>query len=192
MRIRPPRIGAWLLAPLLPGGTGHPLLGDLEEEFTTEAVPSLGASAARRWYLRECLLAAGPLLSTGLAPRGAAMLASLLLVALPLVVMEVTRGFVLSQIPLKDGRAYGGDFLCLQLVAVAVLCAGVARLVRASLSRDAAPAGGIVLFIVASALAPLTAVGPSRPAGFWAFALPVVVFSAAVGSLNSRRQNALL
>ncbi len=192
MRIRPPRIGAWLLGPLLPGGTGHPLLGHLEEEFTTEAVPRLGASAARRRYLWECLMAAGPLLSTGLAPRGAAILASLLLVALPLVVMEVARSFVLSQIPLKEGRAYGGDFLCLQLVAVALLCAGAARLLRASPPRDAAPAGGTVLLIVASALAMLTAVGPSRPAGFWALGLPVVVFSAAVGSLNSRRRNASL
>jgi hypothetical protein len=188
MRSRPPRAGTWLLRPLVPGGDSHPLLGDLEEEFAEQVVPRVGASAARRWYLKQCLAATGPLLSTGLAPRRAAVVASLLLVALPLLLVELTRAYVLSQIPLKEGRGYSGDFLWLQLLGVAALCAGVARLLRVGLRRDAAPAAGDALVVVATALGALTAAGPVRPAAFWVVGLPVIVFSVAMGALDSRRR----
>jgi hypothetical protein len=48
----PPRAASWLLDLFVPGDQITPILGDLLEEFSAEAV-RMGVSSARRWYWRQ-------------------------------------------------------------------------------------------------------------------------------------------
>jgi len=65
---RPPALAAWWLARALPRDMREAFLGDLEERFHHEILPTRGLRAARRWYWREALRA--PLNLPLRLPRG--------------------------------------------------------------------------------------------------------------------------
>ena len=53
----PPPLARWILERGLPRDLCEPFLGDLEEAFCRDVLPSKGPAAARRWYWRETLRA---------------------------------------------------------------------------------------------------------------------------------------
>lgn len=61
--LSPPRLASWLLERCLPGPAGTALLGDLEEEFRTVAVPLRGVAKAQRWYWTQILRSLWPALT---------------------------------------------------------------------------------------------------------------------------------
>lgn len=69
---QPPPLAVWLLARFLPDGDREAFLGDLEERFHTDVLPTHGPSAARRWYWRETLTAPLTLRRAAPAPRSGA------------------------------------------------------------------------------------------------------------------------
>jgi putative ABC transport system permease protein len=56
-RTAPPALAVWILARLLPDSERDAFLGDLEESFHTEIVPTRGVAGARRWYWTQALRA---------------------------------------------------------------------------------------------------------------------------------------
>ncbi len=77
--VSPPRVATWLLERCLPGPAGAALLGDLEEEFRTHAVPGWGIAKAQRWYWTQILRSLWPALTFHVHGRSAGRLVAAVL-----------------------------------------------------------------------------------------------------------------
>lgn len=180
-----PRLGRWLLRPLLEGGDAHALLGDLEEEFQA-VLAQRGLGAARRWYLRQAVGSVRPLLAADLerpTPRQwlLAFGAVGLQVVVPLRALEALRSFILGQIPLKDGLLRSPAYLATTLGAAA-LCLAVASWV---VGRNARATRFPAWCLGGMAWMALGLVGPHWPPLVWLISLPGLGLGTWVGSLFS-------
>jgi hypothetical protein len=141
-----PRWCRVLLRVLLPRADREALLGDLEEELLTAVLPRLGLRRARRWYSGEIARSLPALLGLRLrrsfAHAPAAAAAGLLAFAAGAALAQALRGYVLSQVPMRDGGPPSLAFVVGQVAGglvlglVAALAAGRAR------RRPGPPAGG--------------------------------------------------
>jgi len=55
MTDQPPRAASWLLGRAIPSDCREAVLGDLEEEFSEDVLPRLGARRARIWFWRQTI-----------------------------------------------------------------------------------------------------------------------------------------
>lgn len=116
----PPLLGRAVLWLCLPSSERESVPGDLHEEFQAIAREQ-GTAGARRWFLRQAMASALPLLSQrwrqGEMPR--LLLIALAGFALPLRVLDLAWTFILSQVPLKADSIRSLDELL-----IGFLCAG--------------------------------------------------------------------
>jgi hypothetical protein len=134
--MRPPKLAHALLVAIAGESWAECVAGDLEEEFAQVCL-ARNPSAGTRWYLWQVVRSAMPLLRLRMRSgeiRDSALLA-LLGVAVPLLLLDRLWSFVYSQIPLKDGTGRAPLFLAINVFAI---CLGSAIVARTRQSKHAA------------------------------------------------------
>jgi hypothetical protein len=181
---RPPLVAYALLFALAGAAEAECVAGDLEEEYGLLR-QSIGPAAAARWYVKQVLRSAGPLLElrirTGELTQ--AMLLAALGIAAPLIALDRLWAFVYSNIPLKDGLERSPALWTVNAVVVvaAAILMGLAlrrapgAAPRNALSRVFALAFAIV---IAAAISMWVSVGaaPALYAAVIALAAPAATF----------------
>jgi hypothetical protein len=138
--MRPPVLAQLLLWAVAGEGQAEFVAGDLHEEFL-QLCTARGRSAGSRWYVRQVLQSAAALLGIRFRSGEAAYLvATVVAVAMPLLLLDQLWSYVYSHVPLKDGLDRAPGFL-----AASVVCPWVCGAVCGSLAQSSRRAVGVAL-----------------------------------------------
>jgi hypothetical protein len=114
----PPILGHRMLWLFLPEDQLQTIRGDLDEEFATFVLPSVGTAAARKWYMRQVWNSLPYSFSLRCCnteiPQ--TLLAAYVGFLVPIALLNALRSYVLSQIPLKADSLRSTEFLISSLV----------------------------------------------------------------------------
>ena len=123
----PPRAAQWILRTCASDASRVFVEQDLSEEFHSYQSPMLGAQRARRWYWRQTVHSAWPMLQWWIQNEQWDLIGLALLVATAgqLRLMDAFWSEVLSQVPLKEGAERGPLYAFLSLVLTIVLTGAV-------------------------------------------------------------------
>ena len=175
--MKPPAWAQFVLWAVAGESQSEFVAGDLHEEFLLLCAER-GCAAGSKWYARQVIRSAAPLVGLRIRSGEAAHLAAaaLVAVAMPLLLLDRLWSFVYSHIPLKDGLERAPGFWLANLVCVCIFAA-----LCGLLAHTASRALGVALAVTIGAACALwfsAATAPLLYAG-------VVIVSAPASSLTT-------